>query len=64
MGIFDMLKKEAEDTTQSDQSRPGDQFGSGQSGQRMQTAQNVIGQQGGYHPDQDQDQDGNRNQDR
>ena len=72
MGIFDKLKKDAEDKTQNDQNeqgnQPADQFGGGQSGQDMQTAQNVIGQQGGYQDqDQqggdDQDQDENQNQD-
>jgi hypothetical protein len=61
MGIFDRLKRNSEDTTQNDQDQQGNQqggqFDTDQSGQGMQTAQNTVGQQGGY---QDQSQGGNQ----
>jgi hypothetical protein len=49
MGIFDKAEQEAEDMAQKDPNlaQQAEQFGGGQFGQDMQTAQNTIGRQGG-----------------
>ncbi len=65
MGIFDKAENEAEDMAQKDPNlaQQADQMGGGQLGQDMQTAQSMVGQQGGYdqnqqggYQDQGQDQ--------
>ena len=63
MGIFDKAETEAENMAQNDPNlaQQAGQFGGGQLGQDMQTAQNMVGQQGGS---QDQNQGGyDQNQD-
>ena len=60
MSGYDRAENETEDMTQQDpnmteQSDQSGQFGGQPSQQDMQTAQNTVGQQGGY---QDQDQGG------
>ena len=59
MGIFDKAETEAENMAQNDPNlaQQAGQFGGGQLGQDMQTAQNMVGQQGGS---QDQNQDQNQ----
>ena len=49
MGIFDKAENEAEDMAQKDPNlaQQADQMGGGQLGQDMQTAQSMVGQQGG-----------------
>jgi general stress protein YciG len=62
MGACGKAENEAEDVTQQDpnMAQQSGQLGGGQSSQDdMQTAQNTIGQQGGYQ-DQDQGQDENQ----
>jgi hypothetical protein len=70
MGIFDKAENEAEDMAQKDPNlaQQADQMGGGQLGQDMQTAQSMVGQQGGsqdqggYGQDQDQGQGGSQDQ--
>jgi len=63
MGIFDKAETEAENMAQNDPNlaQQAGQFGGGQLGQDMQTAQNMVGQQGGSQ-DQNMDQNQDPNQ--
>lgn len=70
MGIFDKAENEAEDMAQKDPNlaQQADQMGGGQLGQDMQTAQSMVGQQGGsqeqggFGQSQGQDQGGYQDQ--